>query len=100
MSRSARLVALVAAATFAATAVAAVSPASAAPAKKDTTLIVTVLPTQVRLIPGEAVKVRLSTNLTTGYSWSTKVTGEASAVTVSKGVYTAPHTATGIVGAP
>ena len=52
----------------------------------------------MRLLPGEAVRVRLSTNLTTGYSWAAKVTGDRSAVTVSKGVYTAPNT--DLVGAP
>ena len=44
------------------------SPVSAAPSKKNVTLTVTVLPGQVRLMPGESVKVRLTTNLTTGYS--------------------------------
>lgn len=71
---------------------------AAAPAKKDVTLTITVLPAQVRLLEGEAVKVRLSTNRTTGYSWSTKVSGDGGAVSVSKGKYTAPTT--DLVGAP
>lgn len=97
-NRPARLVALAAAALIAMTAMVAASPVSAAPSKKNVTLTVTVLPGQVRLMPGESVKVRLTTNLTTGYSWSTKVTGDKSAVTVSKGVYAAPTTA--LAGAP
>lgn len=97
--RATRLYALLAAAAVSLTAFVAVSPtATAVPAKKNVTLTVTVLPGQVRLMPGESVKVRLSTNLTTGYSWSTKVTRDKSAVTVSKGSYTAPTT--DLVGAP
>ena len=99
-SRRARAtLALLCAAGVALGAVSVLSPsASAAPAKADVTLTITVLPGQVRLLPGESVRVRLSTNLTTGYSWAPKVTGAPSAVTVSKGVYTAPNT--DLVGAP
>jgi predicted secreted protein len=68
-------------------------PATAAvPEKAKITLTVTELPAQVRLIPGEAVKLRLATNVTTGYSWTTKVTGAKKAVSVSAGKYTAPTT--------
>ncbi len=42
---------------------------AASPSKKDTTLIVRDLPAQVRLVPGEKVKIILQTNLTTGYTW-------------------------------
>jgi predicted secreted protein len=74
-------------------------PATAAvPEKAKITLTVTELPAQVRLIPGEAVKLRLATNVTTGYSWTTKVTGAKKAVSVSAGKYTAPTTE--LVGAP
>ncbi len=98
--RPTRLLLAAAAAGIAATALVATAPAQAmVPARSDVTLTVTVLPGQVRLIPGEAVAVRLSTNLTTGYTWSTRVTGDASAVTVSKGRYTAPD-APGVAGAP
>ena len=97
--RTPRVLAAAAALLMATTAILAASPAQATtPAKKHVTLTVTVLPGQVRLIPGEAVRVRLSTNVTTGYSWSTKVVGDAAAVRVSTGVYTAP-TGT-LVGAP
>ena len=97
--RSTRFLATAASLLVAATALAAVTPASAAtPAKKNITLTVTHLPAQVRLIPGESVNVELSTNVTTGYSWSTKVVGQKSAVTVSAGNYKAPDTQ--LVGAP
>lgn len=77
----------------------AVGPAQAAtPSKSDVTLTITVLPAQVRLLDGEAVKLKLSTNRTTGYSWSTKVTGAAGTVSVSKGKYAAPTT--DLMGAP
>lgn len=75
----------------------ATSPATAA--NKEVTLVVTQLPAQVRLIPGESINVTLSTNATTGYTWSTKVTGDKSAVKVGKGKYTAPAE-TGMVGVP
>ncbi|MCF8530450.1 MAG: protease inhibitor I42 family protein [Candidatus Nanopelagicales bacterium] len=68
-------------------------------AKKDITLVVTELPAQVRLIPGESIMVSLSTNATTGYTWGTKVTGDKKAVKVYKGVYAAPAE-TGMVGVP
>jgi predicted secreted protein len=98
VSRPSRLLALAAAAAIAMTGLLAVPAASAAPVKKNVTLTVTKLPAQVRLIPGESVKVTLSTNLTTGYTWSTKVVGKKSAVDVGKGAYTA---STGdLMGAP
>lgn len=78
----------------------AVAPAAmAAPMAKKPTLIVRDLPAQVRLVPGETLSLVLSTNKTTGYSWSTKVSGDTSAVKVSAGVYTAPE-ANGMVGVP
>ena len=87
-----RVLAIAAVALVAASGLA-VSPAHAAtPSKKDVTLTITVLPAQVRLLDGEAVKLRLSTNRTTGYSWSTKVSGANGAVSVSKGKYAAPST--------
>jgi len=73
------------------------SPASAA--KNDTTVVVTQLPAQVRLIPGESIALSLSTNATTGYTWDTKVTGKTTSVKVKQGVYAAPA-ATGMVGVP
>lgn len=96
--RFARSLAVAASMIVAAAALVAVTPASAAPAKKNITVTVTELPAQVRLVPGESVNVRLSTNVTTGYSWSTKVVGKKGTVTVSDGVYKAPDTA--LVGAP
>ncbi len=73
------------------------SPASAA--NKDITVVVTQLPAQVRLIPGESISLSLSTNVTTGYTWDTKVSGDKKSVKVSQGVYAAPA-ATGMVGVP
>jgi predicted secreted protein len=99
LHRSTRFLALAASMIVATTALAAVSSANAAtPDKKDITLTVTRLPAQVRLVPGEAVNVELSTNVTTGYSWSTKVVGKKGTVDVADGVYKAPTTS--LVGAP
>jgi len=89
---------LISAAAIAALAMAGgMAPAQAA---KKPSLIVTELPGQVRLIPGETIDVKLSTNVTTGYSWSTKVSGQASAVKVGKGKYEAQVTIPELVGAP
>ena len=70
----------------------------AAQAKEDVTLTLTELPGQIRLIPGEAVELRLETNRTTGYTWKAKVRGDKQAVSVGKGMYTVPET--DLVGAP
>lgn len=64
----------------------------------DVTLVVTELPAQVRLIPGETIELKLSTNRTTGFTWSAKKSGKKKAIKVSKGMYTAPDT--DLVGAP
>ena len=56
------------------------------PAKKDATLVVTQLPAQVRLIPGESIALSLSTIATTGYTWDTKVSGKKKAVAGMVGV--------------
>ena len=99
-SRRARAtIALLCAAGVALGAVSVISPsASAAPAKADVTLTITVLPGQQRLLPDAPVTLGLSPNRTTGHSGAPKGTGDRSAVTVSKGVYTAPNT--DLVGAP
>lgn len=73
--------------------------APAQAASKDITLVVTELPAQVRLIPGESITLSLSTNATTGYTWDTKVTGNKKSVKVFQGVYAAPAE-TGMVGVP
>lgn len=79
------------------------SPASAtnstSAASKGITLVVTQLPAQVRLIPGESIVLSLSTNATTGFTWDTKVSGNKKSVKVFQGVYAAPE-ATGMVGVP
>lgn len=72
--------------------------AGAAHAKDDVTLILTELPGQVRLIPGEAIELVQDTNLTTGFTWSAQVRGNRNAVRVGRGDYTAPDT--DLVGAP
>ena len=79
-----------------------IGPASAAP--KGPTLIVRDLPAQVRLAPGESVRIILSTNVTTGYSWHAEggccVKGtDLNVARVSRGRYTAPE-AMGMVGVP
>ena len=87
-----------AAVSLAASAVVGVAPAASA--AHDSALVVTQLPTQVRLIPGEHIVLSLSTNKTTGYTWSTTVTGKKSAVKVFQGVYAAPASTDGMVGVP
>lgn len=75
--------------------------ASAAPAKDDT-LIVRDLPSRVRLVPGEQVKLVLTTNVTTGYQWLAQggccAKGNKPIVKVSDGVYLAPDATTNMVG--
>lgn len=71
-----------------------------ASAASDPTLVVTVLPGQVRLIPGESIVLSQSTNATTGYRWTTKVTGNSAAIKVYEGVYAAPASTDGMVGVP
>lgn len=73
------------------------APANAA---KKPTLVVTELPAQVRLIPGESIVLSLSTNRTTGYTWTTKVSGDKKAIKVGEGTYQAPASADGMVGVP
>lgn len=75
---------------------------SAAPAAKPGPLIVRDLPAQVRLVPGERVKIVLSTNLTTGYTWKAEggccTKDDKLIARVSKGVYTPPKNTNGMVG--
>jgi predicted secreted protein len=96
MRKTLRVVIAVSSAIFMASGLIA-SPASAA--NKDITLVVTQLPAQVRLVPGESISLSLSTNATTGYTWDTKVSGDTKSVKVYQGVYAAPA-ATGMVGVP
>ena len=96
MRKSLRVVIAVSSAVFMASGLLS-SPASAA--NKDITLVVTQLPAQVRLIPGESIALSLSTNATTGYTWDTKVSGDTKSVKVYQGIYAAPA-ATGMVGVP
>ena len=80
------------------------SSASAAPAATGPTLIVRDLPAQVRLVPGERVKIVLSTNRTTGYTWKAEggccTKDDKNIARVSKGVYRAPENTGGMVGVP
>jgi len=89
---------VLAAVSLAASAAVGISPVASAVTKP--TLIVTELPAQVRLIPGEHILLSLSTNKTTGFTWTTKVTGKKSAVKVYEGVYAAPASTDGMVGVP
>jgi predicted secreted protein len=73
--------------------------APTASAKPDSTVTLTILPAQLRLVPGESATVRLSTNITTGYSWSHAVTRDRSAVTVVQ-KQPAPPAAGALIGAP
>lgn len=71
-------------------------------AAESKTLIVRDLPAQVRLVPGERVRLILSTNRTTGYSWIAQGgccnSQNQPIVRVSRGVYTAPDSTNGMVG--
>jgi len=75
---------------------------AAQPAKKYPSLIVTQTSTQVRLAPGEKVRIQLSTNRTTGYSYIASggccTDGDLDVATISKGSYKAPSGT--LVGAP
>lgn len=77
---------------------------AASPSKQDTTLIVRDLPAQVRLVPGEKVKIILQTNTTTGYTWKADggccTPSGALVARVSDGRYKAPATTNGMVGVP
>ena len=72
-------------------------PASAA---SNPTLVITQTPAQVRLVPGETFAITLPTNVTTGYQWTARAVGKKGNLTVSNGVYTAPSSPDGMVGAP
>lgn len=78
--------------------------AAAAPAATGPTLVVRDLPAQVRLVPGERVKIVLSTNRTTGYTWKAEggccTKDDKNVARVSKGVYRAPDNTNGMVGVP
>lgn len=74
--------------------------ASPAQAADSPTLVVTELPAQVRLVPGESIVLALSTNRTTGYTWNTKVSGNKKAIKVYQGAYSAPASVDGMVGVP
>ncbi len=100
-----RIAALLVTAVLAATVAATASPAlAAAPAKGKVTLIVETLPAQVRLIPGEKIQIKLTTNRTTGYSWHASggccTSNDKPIALISKGVYTAPDNTNGMVGVP
>ena len=74
-------------------------------ADSDVTLVVQELPAQVRLIPGEAIKLSLQTNRTTGYTWiatggGRSIENNTRVAKVSKGVYSAPQNTGGMVGVP
>jgi predicted secreted protein len=105
-SRPLRLLALASSAVLlsGAAVMGATSASAAAPAKKDTTLIVRDLPAQVRLVPGERVKITLTTNITTGYTWTADggccTASGAMVANVSDGRYRAPASTNGMVGVP
>lgn len=97
MTRPSRLAAaLLAPALAASIALAGAGPAAA----RDTGLVVTQLPAQVRLVPGESIVLSLPTNATTGYTWQARVGGSARSVEVGQGAYQAPASADGMVGVP
>lgn len=89
-------------ATVAAGATASAAPAT--PAAKKPVLTVRDLPAQVRLVPGESVRLILQTNVTTGYSWTADggccTSGDKPIARVSKGRYRAPADTGGMVGVP
>ena len=95
--RHGRILALAAALGMALTALVMAAPAQAKPI--DNTVTLTILPAQLRLTPGESATIRLSTNYTTGYSWSDKVTGKKKAVSVLQ-MDPAPAADNGLIGAP
>lgn len=95
--RRGRYLALSAAAGLAMPGLLLAAPAEAKPI--DNTVTITVLPAQLRLMPGESATIRLTTNYTTGYTWSSRVAGQRTAVIVQQ-KEPAPVADTGLVGAP
>lgn len=96
-TRIGRVLALAAAFGLALTALFVAAPAQAKPI--DNTVTLTILPAQLRLTPGESATIRLSTNYTTGYSWSDKVTGKKRSISVLQ-KEPAPAADDGLIGAP
>ena len=96
-TRHGRILALAAALGLALTTLIMAAPAQAKPI--DNTVTLTILPAQLRLTPGESATIRLSTNYTTGYTWSDKVTGKKKSVSVLQ-LEPAPAADTGLIGAP
>ena len=94
--RTRRAAALLAPALLAILTALGAGPAAAA----DTGLVVTQLPAQVRLVPGESIVLSLQTNATTGYTWKAQVGGSAKSVKVSQGAYQTPASTDGMVGVP
>ncbi len=92
-----RMLALAAALGLALTSLLTIAPAQAKPI--DNTVTLTILPAQLRLTPGESATIQLSTNYTTGYSWSYKVTGKKKSVTVLQKQPAAPAD-DALIGAP
>lgn len=78
------------------------APAHGQGASRDGTLVVRDLPAQVRLVPGQRVRITLPTNVTTGYSWFADggccTTNNKAVAKVSKGKYRPPKNPEGMVG--
>jgi predicted secreted protein len=89
-----RPIRLIATAAVALTALIAMPPSASAGSASFVTV-----PGKVTIGVGESVKVKLSTNPSTGYSWTTTIRGNTSAITMTKGKYKPPAD-TGMVGVP
>lgn len=96
-SRRGRITALAAAFGLALSALLMTAPAQAKPV--DNTVTLTILPAQLRLMPGESATIQLSTNYTTGYSWTYRVTGKKKSVSVLQREPAAPAD-NALIGAP
>jgi len=81
-NRSVRSVAIAASFAVGLTALVAMTPAASATSNKLLTV-----PGKTTLAVGQSADVRLATNPSTGYHWVTTITGDKSAIKLSKGVY-------------
>ena len=81
-NRTIRSVALASSFALGLAALVAMAPTAGASSNKLLTV-----PGKTTLAVGESADLRLATNPSTGYHWVTTVTGDKSAITLSKGVY-------------
>lgn len=73
---------------------------SASPSPTVTPIVVTQLPASVNAVVGQSITVTLTSNASTGYSWSAYWTGNDGIVSVDGPSYSPPPSASAMPGAP